>query len=114
MLREIVVGSISNSLQLLSSEGKVVFDVVSSFRIKGALFIGNGQDVKLRTRDTNALVKFQALFAPVLQQLSPLLRPTEVFELHLFKFAGSKGEIARINFVPECLADLRNAERQLL
>ena len=37
----------------------------------------------------------------------------EELNLHLFKFPATEREIARCHFVAECLANLRNAERNL-
>src|SRR5262249_32420369 len=35
MLTQVVIGPISHAFQLLAPEGKIIFDVVSTFRIKG-------------------------------------------------------------------------------
>ena len=50
---------------------------------------------------------------PILQQLQAVFRPAEIFEFHLLELAGSKGEIARIDFVAECFADLSDSEWEL-
>ena len=57
----------------------------------------------------------------VTTEASPVLKPfkisaglAEEFKLHLFKFTHTENEVTGSNFVTEALADLCNAERNLL
>ncbi len=70
--------------------------------------------MQLVSRDPDVLVELETLFLPILKPVHPLLRPAEIFQLHLLELARSKREVARINFIPERLANLRNAEWQFL
>src|SRR5690349_4274651 len=101
MLRQIVVGSISDAFEFLPPKWKIIFDVISSFRVKRAFFIRDGQDMQLVTWNSDLPIKLQPLFLPVLKQLHPLLWPAKIFQLHLLKLARTKRKIARVNFVPE-------------
>ena len=114
MLREVVVGAIRDAFEFLASKRKTVFDIVSAFRIEGALIIRHCHDVQLVARDTNVLIKLQAFFLPIFEQFHSLLCAAKIFELHLFEFSRAEGEIARINFVAKRFADLRDPERQFL
>ena len=114
VLLQIVIGAISHTFQFLPPEWKIVLDVVSAFRIKCALFVGNLVSVQLCPRNADVLIKFQPLLKPVIQPFDPLLLAAKIFQLHLLELARAKREIARINFVPKRFADLRDAERQLL
>ena len=65
-------------------------------------------------RDADVLIELEPLFQPVIEQFHPLLCPAKIFQLHLLEFPGAKCEIARIDFVAKCFADLRDAEWQFL
>ena len=115
VLCQIVIRSIGDAFEFLSAKRKVVFDVVSAFRIKRALFVRHCfARATVCARDADVLVELQPLFLPVLEQLHPLLRPAEIFQLHLLELARSKCEIAWIDFIPKSLPDLRDAKWQLL
>src|SRR5271166_2197697 len=43
-----------------------------------------------------------------------MVRPAKIFQLHLFKFPGAEGKIARIYFVSESFPHLRNSKWELL
>src|SRR5437016_11270263 len=47
-------------------------------------------------------------------RLDDLIRADEELQFHLFELAGAEGEVSRVDFVAKCLADLANAERNLL
>ena len=47
MLRQIVVGAICHTFEFLSAKRKIVFDVVSAFGIKRALFIRHVEEVQV-------------------------------------------------------------------
>ena len=47
-------------------------------------------------------------------RLDDLIRADEELQFHLFELAGAEGEVSRVDFVAERLADLRDAERNLL
>ena len=54
-----------------------------------------------------------ALFLPVLEPRIRLFGMAEKFHLHLLELARTEGEVSRVNFIPESLSDLRDAERYL-
>ena len=70
--------------------------------------------MKFAAKDTNVFVKLKPFFLPIFEQFHSLFRATKIFELHLFEFAGPKGEIARVNFVAKRFPDLRDTEWQFL
>ena len=59
-------------------------------------------------------VVFDPLLLPVFEPLHALLAVAEELHLHLGEFAAAEGEVARIDLVPERLADLGDAEGELL
>src|SRR6516225_8053594 len=65
-------------------------------------------------RDADVLVKPEAFFKPVIEPFHPLLRRAKIFQFHLLELARAEREIARIYFVSESFADLRDPEWQLL
>src|ERR1700724_1850764 len=113
MLVEIVIGSIGDSLQLLDAEWELKFDIVRSFRIVGALLRWDFMDMKRLGGYPDVPIETESFLEPILQQLQAVFRPAEIFEFHLLELAGSKGEIARIDFVAECFADLSDSEWEL-
>ena len=80
----------------------------------GTLAVGHVEDVELGTGDTNFLVELESFLKPLVGQAHAVVRVAEVFDLHLFKLTGTEGEVARVDLVAECLADLSNAEGDLL
>ena len=55
-----------------------------------------------------------AVILPVLEPLEVGARLAEELQFHLLKLAGTEGEVAGRDLVAEGLADLTNAERNLL
>ena len=87
MLGQIVIGAIRDALKLLPAEGELVFDVVSAFGIKRALFVGHSQNVQLLSPYADVAIKLEPLLFPIFEKIHPLLRPAKIFQLHLLELA---------------------------
>ena len=114
VLREIVIGAVGDALQLAHAKRELVFEVVGFLGIKRPLAVGNVVDFDLRARDADVLVKFQALLEPVVGEPQAVFGTAEKLDLHLLEFARAEDVVARIDLVAKRLADLRDAERELL
>ena len=112
---QVVVGPVRNAPQLppAVAEGELVLDVGGSPGIEGQLcgfVIPQPQGILLDAQGDQ----------PVLAEVLPVGEPLQVraglaeeFTLHLLKFPGTEGEVARGDLIPEGLAHLAHAEGQL-
>ena len=114
VLPEVVVGAVGDAFQLAHAEGEFVFEVVGFLRVEGALAVRDVFDVDLRARDADVLIKFQALLEPVVGELHSVLGAAEILDLHLLEFPRTENVVAWIDLIAKRLADLRDAEGELL
>src|ERR1043166_8704738 len=61
VLGQIVIGPISDAFEFLAPKRKVIFDVVSAFGIKRALFVRHGQNMEMITWYPDVFVKLQKI-----------------------------------------------------
>ncbi len=114
MLFEIVVGAVSDPLQLFGAERKGVKQVVGPLGVEGAIFFRNIKDGDLAAWDPNRFVPGQPIGEPLVEPLFALFWANEEFNLHLFEFTGTEGKVAGIDFVSEGFSDLGDAEGKFL
>ncbi len=110
VLREIVVAAMGDAFEFLDAEGKFVFEVVGALRVKRAVLVGDGEDVDFGARDADGFVPGEAFLEPLFEPLGAGAGLDEELDFHLLEFARAEGEVARVDFVAEGLADLRDAE----
>ena len=67
-------------------------------------------DFDLGARNADVLIKFEALFQPVIGEGQSVLGAAEVFDFHLLELARAEDVITRVDFVAESFADLGDAE----
>ena len=108
---EVVIGAVSDTLELLDAEGEFVFDVVGLLRIKRTITIGHIEDVQLGARDADLLVKLEAFLKPLVGEAHAVIRMAEVLDLHLLELTHSKYKLTGHNFVSKGLACLCNPKR---
>ena len=137
---EVEITAGSNALQLLGSEGELEKDIDGGLGVMGQFLRFLPVFLEHGARKTDPFIPLHALFdpvempgapAPVFLGLGPigdflrlshvagdflhgLVGTDEVFQLHLFEFAGTEGEVARGDFVAEGFPDLADAEGDLL
>src|SRR5439155_16716855 len=115
MRPEVEVAAVVDALQLLPAEREAVLDVDRLLGVMGELVLGMLPEPETRRRDAVSLVPGAPLGQPLLEGgRRGLPGPDEVLHLHLLELAHPEDEVARADLVPEALADLGDAERQLL
>src|SRR6185295_7386253 len=112
--RQIPVAAVVDALDLLPAEREEILDVDRRARVVGEL-VGR---VRARAQpvvpEAELAVEREPLGLPVLEPLLALARVHEELELGLLELARAEREVARIDLVAERLADLGDAERDLL
>src|SRR5262245_16388402 len=108
MLREIVVGTVGYTLQLLRlvGEREEVLDIRRADRVKSALLYGLLARAQSIRHNPQFGVPPNAHVAPILIPLHRLVRVAEELDLHLLEFPAAKSVIPRIDLVAKRLADL--------
>ena len=114
VLSQVEVGAVSNAPQLAPAEREQELEVGGRLGIVRKLFrlvVAQTQVLVLHAEGQQELV---AVILPVCEPLKVGTRLAEELKLHLLELAGTEGEVARGDLVAEGLADLANAERNLL
>ena len=113
--RQVEVAAVVDALELLPAEREAVLDVDRLLGVVRQLVRGVLAQAQPLRRHAVALVPGAALGQPLLERGGGLrLRPDEVLHLHLLELAHPEDEVAGRDLVAERLADLGDAERQLL
>ena len=110
---QVIVRAVGNAFQFLNAEREFIFQVVGFLGIEGAFTIRHVQDMDVFARHAHFVIEAEAVFQPFIHQAQTVFRPAEVFDFHLFEFAGTEGEVARVDFVAEGFADLGDPEGEL-
>ena len=115
MAREVEIAAVVDALELLPPEREAVFDVDRLLRVVRELVGRVLAEPQARRIDPEPLVPCASRGQPGLECGSGFgLGPDEVLHLHLLELAHPEDEVARADLVAERLADLGDAERQLL
>ena len=115
VVAEVEVAPVVDPLELLPAEREAVLDVDRLLRVVRELVGGVLAEAQPRRGHAVGFVPGPALRQPVLEGLrGALLRADEVLHLHLLELAHPEHEVAGRDLVAEALADLGDAERDLL
>src|SRR5207245_5869259 len=112
--REVEIGAVMDPLELVPAEGELVLDVVGLFGVVRELLRRMLVEAQLFGSDAQLHQPLHALGAPELEPLAVGAGLYEELHLHLLELARPKREVAGGDLVAERLADLRDAERELL
>ena len=112
---EVEVAAVVDPLDLLPAEGELVLDVERGAgvvrQLVGAVLV---PAQPRRARGRASWCHCHPPLPPVLEPLRVGARLDEELHLHLLELARPEDEVARRDLVAERLADLRDAERNLL
>src|SRR5689334_12798498 len=116
VLSEIEIAAVVDALDLLEAKraAEVELDVERRTGIVRQLFLRVLMELQPLLGEAERAMPGHSLLLPVLEPLHISTRLDEKLHFHLFEFASSKDEVARRDLVPECLADLGDAEGYLL
>ena len=108
---QVEVGAVGDPFEFAGSEGELVLDVGTRRCVMGQFVRFVLTQPESGAVQPEVHVPLEPAVAPIPVPVPGMLRCAEEFDFHLLEFAASKGEIAWIDFVAECLADLPDAER---
>ena len=111
VLSEVEVGAAVDAFDFLESEWHFKLNVGSGVGVVSQLVVVV-ESIFVVT-ETKSLVPTETNLLPLGEPVEFCSRLNEELHLHLFKLAHAEHELARYNLVAECLANLRDAERQL-
>ena len=114
MTAQVIVGSVRNAPEFAPAEGEQEFNVGGRLGVEGKLFLLMVSDAHLIFLHAKGLQPVNAELFPVGKPFQVRIRLTEKFQLHLFKFTGTEGEVTGRDFVTEGFSDLADAEGNLL
>ena len=116
MLCEVEVSAIVHAFDFLEAEGsaEIELHVEGGARIVRQFFLRVLMKLQPVLGEAEAAVPLHPLLLPVFEPLHVGAGLDEELHLHLLEFARSENEIAGRDLVAKCLADLGNAERNLL
>ena len=113
MLRHVPRSAVMDPFQLAPSEGELELDIHRRLGVVRQLVVRMQPDLVLAESEF-LLVEIPAFLPPVFPPFHGSFIRTKEFHFHLRELAGPESEHAGRDLVAECLADLRDAERQLL
>ena len=106
MLLQVVVRAICEAIELLLTEGPIIFKIYSALGIVSAVAVGNLQFMDLLGVEAYLVRECMNLLAKVLECDLLILWIDEILYLHLLEFAGAEKEIPRSYLVSESFAYL--------
>src|SRR5206468_5590776 len=111
---EVVVGAVVDALELVPAEREFELDVRRRGGIVRAFVCGVVAELQLVARDPLLDMPGESRLFPLLVEARRLRCAREVLHLHLLELARAEDEVPRRDLVAEGLADLGDAERELL
>ena len=111
---EVVVGAVGDAPQLAPAEGEEVLHVGGGFGVEGQLLGPVVPEADVFLRHAQAEQPAAAELLPVGEPLQVRVGLAEELQLHLLELPGAEGKVAGGDLVAEALADLADAEGQLL
>ena len=111
MLREVVVGAIVNTLDLVKATRELVLNIPCILRIEDEVLVL--LEAKLVLRDAKRKIPVEPVLLDSLIGRLVLVRTDEVLRIRLLELPRSEEEIAWRDLVPERLPYLRDTERNL-
>src|SRR5690606_24527312 len=112
--RKVEVGAVVHALDFLPAERELVLDVVGGLGIVGELTGTVGVPAKPLRLEAQVDVRLHADLAPLLEPFLIGARLDEELRLLLLELASAEDEVAGRDLVAERLADLGDAEGDLL
>ncbi len=114
MAREIVICPVMYPFDLPPSEGEEELDIVCILcivcKFSGFVLV----KLELLSLHSEFDEPFETFLFPVGEPFFVCTGADEELHFHLFKFSRPEKKILRIDFIPECLPDLRDTERHFL
>ena len=114
VLGEVERTACCNPFEFLRAEGEIVENVGAGAGVVSQFVFFVDVAVHAAFRQSDFAVPFQALGNPVFVLFGVGAGLDEEFEFHLFELARAESVVARVDFVAERFADLRDAERYFL
>jgi hypothetical protein len=114
VLLQVVVRAARDPLELAPAHRELVLDVDAALGVERELVLPVLAEPEVLLPDPVLQVPAVARVDPLLVDLLVRARAAEVLDLHLLELARAEREVAGRDLVPERLADLCDAERQLL
>ncbi len=113
MLRQVVVGPVRHTPQFAPSEGEQELEVRRRLGVEGQLLRLMIPQAQAFFPDAQAQQPVPAEAAPVVEPFQVFAGLAEEFQFHLLELTHAEDEVTGRNLIPEGLADLRDAGRQL-
>ena len=115
MAREVKVATVVNPLKLLPTEWEAVLHIDGALGVVGQLIGGMLAHAETLGRNAVRLVPLESAWQPLFEcGRGGFVGAHEHLELHLLKLAHAEDEVPWADLVAERLADLGDAERDLL
>src|ERR1051326_7666498 len=99
MARQVIIGTIGQSIQLLETERKIKFKIDRTLGIVSAVLLCHLKLVYRILANTDALDPAPHLTAPIFKPFLPLRFSNEIFEFHEIEFTNAKYKIARRDLI---------------
>ncbi len=112
MAAQVIIRPVGDAFQFLDAEGEFILQVIGFLGVERAFTVRHIQNMNVFARNPHLVIEAEAVFQPFIHQAQPVFRPAEIFNFHLFEFAGTESEVSRVDFVAERFADLGDSERQ--
>lgn len=112
MAAQVIIRPVGDALQFLDAEGEFILQVIGFLGVESAFAVRHVQNMNVFARNPHFVIEAKTVFQPFIHQAQPVFRPAEIFDFHLFEFAGTESEVPRINLIAERFSDLGDSERQ--
>ena len=112
MAGQVIIGSVRNAPQLAPAEREFIFDICCTLAVVRQFFRRVISQTDCILCHIQAQQEVFAVFSPVIQPFQICTGFAEEFQLHLFKFSGTEGEVTGCDFVTEGFTNLTDTEGQ--
>src|SRR3989338_6135215 len=109
MLGKIIIPARVNAFELLETERKIIFEIISLLGIKNQILMLVPTEIFCLHSEIE--IKLEAVFFQFFIRFHFLRRVGEILHFHLFEFARAENKLPRRDLIAENLADLSDAER---
>ena len=111
---QVIVCSVRNAPELAPAERECKLDIGRCLRVEGQLLLLMIAEAELLLLDAEVEKPFSHEALPVVEPLEVCARLAEELKLHLLELAGAERKVSGSDLISEGLADLADAERNLL
>jgi len=112
MAAQVIIRPVGDALQFLDAEGEFILQVIGFLGVESAFAVRHVQNMNVFARNPHFVIEAKTVFQPFIHQAQPVFRPAEIFDFHLFEFAGTESEVPRVDLIAERFSDLGDSERQ--